>query len=572
MSQVDAGQNLRPNRLAVPRGNELVQFTPLPLDSTSTYWSLLTSGEQRVATETATKRPVMTLVMAEKTILECLIDLRLARTVDEWRKLFERLERVKGVFFQSFSDEGIRESFLVPLQVRFILLGAEREEAERIAPELIDAVIRLRNVGKWSPPATRPPLGDDPNADIRVFFLNQSEFDAFQRQWDADAHAIRSSQKGWSKPYLDEELRAFHDDPPADPYLKARGPRIDRFTFAEPRASTIPCPTGFNRDAVDHATRHVQELLFVATFLLRPVSQAEPSNDVLLSMAQRFDILGQRLPTNWASPELRERMVRIRSTNFEVGDVVQLSIHKAVEELARRVWFAVRSAVGHVVDPCGKEHDRTMFGPLQWHEMARAIPRLRETATMLISALDSVGRQRLECELKREAAELRALAVPVEPHSGTQAGAVNDEGAKPKDNGAGEKKGAKPPADPFVPLTSWNDILAALNEPHAKPHWKNDESTRKKIRNMNQQHKGPIRLRKGKGTQPSVEKAALLTWWNGLREHYDARTDEENEEAQSATLTVNESYQHGKSGTVVPGIGGSEKQRREKKGKGRKEG
>jgi hypothetical protein len=435
MSQADAGRS----RLAVPRGNEWVQCTPLPLDSTSPFWSLLTSDEQRVATETATKRPVMTLVMADKTILECLIDLRLARTVDEWRQLFERLERVKRVFFQSFSDEAIRESFLVPLQVRFILLGAEREEAERIAPELIDAVIRLRNVGMWYPPATRPPLGDDPNADIRVFFLNQSEFDAFQRQWDADAHAIRSSQKGWSKPYLDEELRAFHDDPPPDPYLKSRGPRIDRFTFAEPRASTIPCPTGFNRDAVDHATRHVQELLFVATCLLRPVSQAEPSNDVLLSMAKRFDILGQRLPTNWASPELRERMVRIRSTNSEVGGAVSLSVHVAVEELARQVRFAVRSAVGHAVDPGGKEPDRMTFGPLQWHEMARAIPRLRETATLLISALDSVGRQRLECELKREAAELSDLAVQVEPHPGTQAGGMTDEGPKP-------------PADPYDDL------------------------------------------------------------------------------------------------------------------------
>jgi hypothetical protein len=417
--------------VAVPRGNEWVQFTPLPLDFTSPYWSLLTSDEQRVALETATERPVMTLLMAEKTILECLTDLRLARTVDEWRKLFERLERVKGVFFQGFSDETIRESFLVPLLVRFILLGAEREEAERIAPELIDAVIRLRNVGIWSPPATRSPLGDDPNAEIREFYLNQREFDTFQRQWDADATAIKSAEKSWSKPYLDVELRAFSNDPPPDPFLNARGQRLDRLTFAEPSAPTAPCPTGFTHEAVDHATKHVQELLFFASRLLHPHSQSEPSSDVLLSMAKRFDQLGQRLRTNWASPELRERMDRIRRTNFEVGDVVRRSVHEAVEELARRVWFAVQSAVGHAVDPGGMEPDRMTFGPLQWHELARAIPRLREAANVLISALDPVGRQRLECELKREAAELRDLAVQVEPLLGTQAGEVKREGRTP---------------------------------------------------------------------------------------------------------------------------------------------
>ncbi|MFO0821979.1 MAG: hypothetical protein U0792_02485 [Gemmataceae bacterium] len=131
----------------------------------------------------------------------------------------------------------------------------------------------------------------------------------------------------------------------------------------------------------------------------------------------------------------------------------------------------------------------------------------------------------------------------------------------------------KQPSGPFVPLTSWNEILAALNEPHGKPHWKNDESTRDKIRNLNEQHHGPIRMPRGKGSQPSVDKAALLIWWNGLREHFDARTEEATTEAQSARLTVAESYQHGKSGKVIPGISGSEKQTRAKeseKGKERK--
>ena len=115
---------------------------------------------------------------------------------------------------------------------------------------------------------------------------------------------------------------------------------------------------------------------------------------------------------------------------------------------------------------------------------------------------------------------------------------------------------------PFVPLTSWADILAALNEPHDKPLWKNTEQTRDKILKLNEQHNGPIRRPQGKGTQPSVEKAALMTWWNGLKEHFDVRSDDAEAEAKSARLTVADSHNFGASGTVVPGIDGSVKRKR----------
>jgi hypothetical protein len=143
----------------------------------------------------------------------------------------------------------------------------------------------------------------------------------------------------------------------------------------------------------------------------------------------------------------------------------------------------------------------------------------------------------------------------------------------PTPNGTKQGEGgATKPAAPFIPLTSWNDILAALNEPHGEAVWKNNEQTRDKIRKLNSEHNGPIKFPQGKGKQPSVDKAALVAWWNSLRDHFDARNDEEKAEAESARLTVADSHNYGTSGKVVPGIGGSEKRTRAKSDENGKEG
>jgi len=126
-------------------------------------------------------------------------------------------------------------------------------------------------------------------------------------------------------------------------------------------------------------------------------------------------------------------------------------------------------------------------------------------------------------------------------------------------------EGGKPPAELFVPLTSWNDILSALNEPHGKAVWKNDDQTRNKIRKLNNEHGGPIIFPQRQGKQPSVDKGELVTWWNGLKAQFDARADEVQTRAESARLTVTGSHNYGTTGTVVPGIGGSVKGKRGKR-------
>jgi hypothetical protein len=150
------------------------------------------------------------------------------------------------------------------------------------------------------------------------------------------------------------------------------------------------------------------------------------------------------------------------------------------------------------------------------------------------------------------------------PAANDPAATERSDGAKaaPADRTAREGEGGKAPEPAFVPLTSWQDILAALNEGLDKRHWKNDERTRNQIRKLNEEYRGPIRLPAGRGKQPSVHKAALLKWWTELRERFDARNDEAKAEADSARLTVAESHNYGRAGTVIPAIGGSEKKRK----------
>jgi hypothetical protein len=95
--------------------------------------------------------------------------------------------------------------------------------------------------------------------------------------------------------------------------------------------------------------------------------------------------------------------------------------------------------------------------------------------------------------------------------------------------------------------------LAALRA-DGKPEWKNDDATREKIRTLDKKHGGPIVMPEKQGSQPRVAKDALLRWWNGLREHFTSRVEEAEAEAESARLTISETHEFGRTGTVVPGV------------------
>ena len=153
---------------------------------------------------------------------------------------------------------------------------------------------------------------------------------------------------------------------------------------------------------------------------------------------------------------------------------------------------------------------------------------------------------------------------------------INPEGGKPpaEDKQPAnpiQAKGGTPPAGPFAPLSGWADIVAALNEHIGTRHFKNEDSTRDRIRKLNNEYDGPIVFLSGKGVQPQVDKTPLMKWWKKIQTHFDARNRKDESGAEAARLETADTHKYGATGIVVPGIGGSVKTKRAT-GKKEKEG
>ena len=101
------------------------------------------------------------------------------------------------------------------------------------------------------------------------------------------------------------------------------------------------------------------------------------------------------------------------------------------------------------------------------------------------------------------------------------------------------KNGDQPPDGPAVYLTSWNEILAALEQ--------KGRAGQAKVRALHKQHAGPI-IMPGKGGQPRVERRALLSWWEGISQ----RWEELRQRQQDRKATTESTHAYGRSGTVRP--------------------
>jgi hypothetical protein len=134
--------------------------------------------------------------------------------------------------------------------------------------------------------------------------------------------------------------------------------------------------------------------------------------------------------------------------------------------------------------------------------------------------------------------------------------------AGPDGDGRSSGTGEEAAREPFVPLMSWSEIFAALNEPHRKTVWENNEQIRAKIRKLNQDFDGPIIMPKVQGGQPQVAKHALIAWWARLEEDFINRAGERAQEATSTRATVSGTHEYGRTGTVVPDIDGHVKKTR----------
>lgn len=94
-------------------------------------------------------------------------------------------------------------------------------------------------------------------------------------------------------------------------------------------------------------------------------------------------------------------------------------------------------------------------------------------------------------------------------------------------------------------LIGWPEILDRIGQPDA---------AKDRIAQFNRDYSGPIITRQG--AAPKVDAAELVVWWNGLKDRWRegaALTDEVSPELAT--------YQHGRTETVVPEIGGHETKR-----------
>jgi len=126
----------------------------------------------------------------------------------------------------------------------------------------------------------------------------------------------------------------------------------------------------------------------------------------------------------------------------------------------------------------------------------------------------------------------------------------------PSDSKPAEVKdqGGRMEQAPIEYLMNWREILDELKQ-------KNDQEKRNRIRRLNDMHGGPI-IFPGQGAQPTVDKAKLIAWWNGL----EKRLRELEQQQADREATVADQYKHGADGIVVPGIiGGVRKRRKDQK-------
>jgi hypothetical protein len=85
----------------------------------------------------------------------------------------------------------------------------------------------------------------------------------------------------------------------------------------------------------------------------------------------------------------------------------------------------------------------------------------------------------------------------------------------------------------------------------------NEVEQRERVRQLQERFNGPIRLG-SRGSQPFVEYEKLILWWNELENNFEDLVDRERDEC----ATVADQHPYGRSGMVIPEIGGAEKRRR----------
>ena len=404
--------------LTVPQEGAQKSLPNTAFTDTSPHWPLLSPDERIAAESTATEHVLNTLFMAQIALEECLLELRLARTISDWRRLAERFSRVKSTFVPAQGVRTSREERRNACCARLILLGASREEATKISSWLIEHLAGLYYAGTLLPSVKRFQYHVDPKGDIREYWnISQEARSELENCWVSDGNLLISGSTHWFTNFGLLEANAFGNEPPTNPFCIATEEKVDRFKLPCPPASDSRIPDGFTHDAINFANEHVKSLLSQARQLLSLVSGQPISNGEQFDFAAvELDDLSTDLRTHWHSNALILPMRNASPENYTVAGIVKVTAHEALEELAKRVCLAFCNAISQTAfSNDSTERDRALFGPWYGHEVRGALPELRERNVELVEALAPSEFNRHIANLDREHALLWTLANDAPP-------------------------------------------------------------------------------------------------------------------------------------------------------------
>jgi len=375
----------------------------------SPLWPLLSPDERIAAEGTATEHVLTTLYMAQIALEECLLELRLARTISVWRRLAERFNRVKCAFVPAQGVRTSREDRRNACCARLILLGASREKATRISSWLIEHLKDLLCAGTLLPSVKQLQYHDDPTGDIRERWnISQVERSILENCWVSDGNLLISGSTHWFTNFGLLEVNALGKKLFTDPFHVATEEKDDRYRLACPPALGSRIPDGFTHAAIKFANEHVKSLLSQARRLLSHVSGQPISNSVQFDFAAtNLDDLSTSLQTHWRSEALILSMRNASPENYTVAGIVKVTAHEALEELARRVCLAFCKAISQTAFlNDSAERDRREFGPWHGHEVRGALSELYQRNAELLAALAPTEFDRHMANLDREYAKL----------------------------------------------------------------------------------------------------------------------------------------------------------------------
>jgi hypothetical protein len=232
------------------------------------------------------------------------------------------------------------------------------------------------------------------------------------------------------------------------------------------------------------------------------------------------------------------------------GRLTHSSAHEAVIEIRKLLYATLMVSVMQLKLPAGEELKVAvtgafrrvpgMIGGLNIDRTAMLASLLQERAKVLDTGFNQPA------GLPRTAIGEAGVPTSEGPLAAPPASAETTVG--PTRNGP---SGVPTHLPPRIFLSGWQEITAALGLRYVD---------RRRVGRLNKLSDGPIGTR-GKGSSPEVYQDALIEWWNSLAERLQELEDRRRDEK----ATVQDTFDYGRDGKVVPGINGEVK-----KGRGRK--